>query len=89
LLAKGRLERAAGRAVVSHAVEIARRQKARSWELRETTSLARLLRDANRQDEARAALTEIYGLFTEGFDPADLKDASALLDELRGQGYTE
>jgi class 3 adenylate cyclase/tetratricopeptide (TPR) repeat protein len=64
------------------AIEIARGQKARSWELRATTSLARLLRNTNRQDEARATLAEIYGWFTEGFDTADLKDAKELLEEL-------
>jgi predicted ATPase len=55
---------------------------AKSWELRTTTSLARLLRDTGRRDEARAMLAEIYNWFTEGFDTADLKDARALLDEL-------
>jgi predicted ATPase len=66
------------------AIEIARRQSAKSWELRATTSLARLLRDTSRRDEARTMLAEIYGWFTEGFDTADLKDAKALLDELAG-----
>jgi predicted ATPase len=65
-----------------HAIEIARRESARSWELRATTSLARLLDKRGRRDEARAMLAEIYGWFTEGFDTADLKDAKALLDEL-------
>jgi predicted ATPase len=64
------------------AIEISRRQSARSMELRATTSLARLLRDMNRSDEARTMLAEIYGWFTEGFDTADLKDAKALLEEL-------
>ncbi len=64
------------------AVQIARTQQAKSWELRATTSLARLLRDTGRQDEARAMLAEIYGWFTEGFDTADLKDAKTLLEEL-------
>jgi predicted ATPase len=50
--------------------------------LRATTSLARLLCDTNRRDEARTMLTEIYNWFTEGFDTADLKEAKALLDEL-------
>jgi predicted ATPase len=66
------------------AIEIARRQSARSPELSATTSLARLLNEQGRGDEARAMLAEIYGWFTEGFDTADLKDAKALLDELSG-----
>ena len=64
------------------AIEIARRQSAKSWELRATVSLARLLRDTGRRSEARAMLAQIYNWFTEGFDTADLKDAKALLDEL-------
>jgi predicted ATPase len=64
------------------AIDIASRQNAKSWELRATTSLARLLRDTNRRDEARTTLAEIYNWFTEGFDTADLKDAKALLDDL-------
>jgi predicted ATPase len=66
------------------AIEIARNQSAKSWELRATTSLARLLAKQGRRDEARAMLADIYGWFTEGFDTADLKDAKALLDELSG-----
>ena len=64
------------------AIEIARRQGARSAELRATMSLARLLAKQDRRDEARAMLAEIYNWFTEGFDTADLRDAKALLDEL-------
>jgi predicted ATPase len=64
------------------AIEIARGQQAKSWELRATTSMARLLRDTGHHDEARTILAEIYNWFTEGFDTADLKDAKALLDEL-------
>ena len=67
------------------AIEIARGQSARWWELRATVSLARLLRDTGRRDEARAMLAEIYGWFTEGFDTADLKDAKALLDRLESE----
>lgn len=63
-------------------IDIARRQSSRSWELRATTSLARLLAKQGRRDEARAALASVYGWFTEGFDTADLRDAKALLDEL-------
>jgi predicted ATPase len=66
------------------AIEIARRQSARSEELRATTSLARLLAKQGRHAEARTMLAEIYGWFTEGFDTADLKDAKALLEELGG-----
>ena len=65
------------------AIEIAREQSAKSWELRTTMSLARLLGRQGRRDEARAMLADIYGWFTEGFDTADLKDAKALLDELK------
>jgi adenylate cyclase len=65
-----------------YAVQVARKQSAKSWELRATTSLARLLAKQGRHDEARLMLAEIYGWFTEGFDTADLKDAKALLDEL-------
>src|SRR5262249_32618598 len=64
------------------AINIAHRQQAKSWELRATTSLARLLRDTNRRDEAHEMLADIYNWFTEGFDTEDLKDAKALLDEL-------
>jgi tetratricopeptide (TPR) repeat protein len=64
------------------AIEVARHQNAKSCQLRATTSLARLLRDTNRRDEARTMLSEIYNWFAEGFDTADLKDAKALLDEL-------
>jgi adenylate cyclase len=64
------------------AIEIARKQSAKSLELRATTSLARLLAKQGHRDEARAMLAEIYNWFTEGFDTADLKDAKALLDQL-------
>ncbi|MBV9499432.1 MAG: hypothetical protein JO138_08655 [Acidobacteriaceae bacterium] len=64
------------------AVEMARKQSAKSWELRATTSLARLLAREDRNGEARTMLAEIYNWFTEGFDTADLKEAKALLNEL-------
>jgi predicted ATPase len=63
-------------------IEVARLQSAKSWELRATTSLARLLAHQGRRDEARSMLADIYNWFTEGFDTADLKDAKALLDQL-------
>ena len=62
---------------------MARGMSAKAWELRTTMSLARLLDSQGRRAEARAMLAEIYGWFTEGFDTADLKDAKALIDELR------
>lgn len=64
------------------AIEVAREQSAKSLELRATTSLARLLRDSGRRDQARGMLAEIYHWFTEGFDTIDLKEAKALLNEL-------
>ncbi|MEJ2734960.1 MAG: AAA family ATPase [Anaerolineae bacterium] len=64
------------------AIEVARRQQAKSWELRATTSLARLWQRQGRRDEAWQALAEIYAWFTEGFDTEDLKEANALLKEL-------
>jgi len=64
------------------AIEVARGQGGKALELRAITSLARLLRDTNRRDEARRMLAEIYNWFTEGFDTADLKGAKALLDQL-------
>jgi predicted ATPase len=64
------------------AIAIALRQQAKSWELRATMSLTRLLIKQGRRDEARSMLAKIYDWFTEGFNTADLKDARALLDEL-------
>jgi predicted ATPase len=64
------------------AIEVARKQSAKSWELRATTSLARLLASQGHREEARANLADIYNWFTEGFDTADLIDARALLEDL-------
>jgi class 3 adenylate cyclase/predicted ATPase len=64
------------------ALEIARAQQARSFELRAATNLARLLHDRGRLSEASAELAPVYGWFTEGFDTQNLKDARALLEEL-------
>jgi len=65
-----------------HSIAIARQQRAKSWELRATISLARLLAKQGHRNEAHTMLAEIYNWFTEGFDTADLKEAKALLDEL-------
>jgi class 3 adenylate cyclase/predicted ATPase len=65
------------------AIEISRKQQAKSWELRAAIGLARMLARQGRRAEARAILAETYGWFSEGFDTADLADAKTLLDELR------
>jgi predicted ATPase len=65
------------------AIEIARRQQAKSLELRATMSLARLWQQQSKQKDAHQMLAKIYGWFTEGFDTADLKEAKALLEKLR------
>jgi len=66
------------------ALEVARAQEAKWWELRAMVSLARLLRDTGRRAEARSLLAEIYNWFTEGFELRDLKEAKKLLEELNG-----
>jgi predicted ATPase len=65
------------------AISVARARSEKAWELRATTSLARLLAKQGRCDEARTMLADIYGWFTEGFDTADLIEAKTLLEELR------
>jgi adenylate cyclase len=67
---------------IQQAIDVARQQNAKSWELRGALSLARLRRQQGRQSEARDLLAPIYGWFTEGFDTADLEEAKALLDKL-------
>jgi class 3 adenylate cyclase/tetratricopeptide (TPR) repeat protein len=69
-------------AAIEQGIDVARRQNAKSWELRSTMSLARLRRQQGRPQEAAALLAPIYAWFTEGFDTADLKEAKALLDTL-------
>jgi predicted ATPase len=63
-------------------ITVSRTQGARGWELRASTSLARLWRDQGKRTEARDLLAPIYGRFTEGFDTPDLKEAKELLDAL-------
>ena len=69
--------------VYRDAYAIAKQQHAKSWELRSSTSLARLWQRQGKQAEARELLSGSYEWFTEGFDTKDLKDAKALLEELR------
>ncbi|MNC97817.1 hypothetical protein D3C83_156020 [compost metagenome] len=64
------------------AINLARDRGEKSFELRAATSLARVLEREGRREEAHAALADVYGWFTEGFDTADLKSAKALLDTL-------
>ena len=87
---KGELCRATGadratdaEACFRTALETARRQDAKGWELRSATSLARLWQSQGKVQEARDLLFPVYDWFTEGFDTADLMDAKALLDELK------
>jgi predicted ATPase len=65
----------------SQALDIARRQQAKSWELRAAVSLGRMWQQQGKVEEARKMLSEIYGWFTEGFDTADLKEAKNLLED--------
>jgi len=66
------------------ALTVARRQQAKSLELRAAMSLARLWQQQGQRTEAYELLAPIYGWFTEGFDTADLQEAKALLEELAG-----
>ncbi|HEY7426500.1 MAG TPA: protein kinase [Gemmataceae bacterium] len=66
------------------AIETARRQHSRAWELRATMSLARLWQRQDRREEARSALAAVYDTYTEGFTTPDLVDAKALLESLAG-----
>jgi predicted ATPase len=75
-------EKSEAYAYFSRALAVARLQKAESWELRASTSLARLWRDQGKPQQARELLAPVYGWFTEGFDTRDLKEAKALLEEL-------
>jgi predicted ATPase len=65
------------------AIAIAQQQKARTFELRAAMSLARLWRDQGKRDAARDLLAPVYSWFSEGFDTLDLKEAKALLEQLK------
>ena len=70
-------------AYFARALAVARVQQARSWELRAAISMARLWRDQGKRQQAHDLLAPVYGWFTEGFDTLDLKEAKALLEQLR------
>jgi predicted ATPase len=69
-------------ACFQQALDVARRQSAKSLELRAAMSLSRLWQHQGKREEARQLLAEVYGWFTERFDTADLQEAKALLEEL-------
>jgi DNA-binding winged helix-turn-helix (wHTH) protein/tetratricopeptide (TPR) repeat protein len=75
---------AAAESCFQQALQVARRQQARWWELRAAMSLARLWQHQGQREKARALLAPVYGWFTEGFATADLQEAEALLEELGG-----
>jgi predicted ATPase len=78
----GRSNVEAAETSLQQGIAVSRTQGARGWELRASTSLARLWCDQGKRTEARDLLAPIYGRFTEGFDTPDLKEAKALLDAL-------
>jgi predicted ATPase len=82
-LQSGEPDAAKAQGYFERALAVARKQQAKSWELRAAMSMARLWRDQGKRDEARDLLAPVYGWFTEGFDTLDLKQAKALLDELQ------
>jgi predicted ATPase len=69
-------------ACFQQALDVARCRQARSWELRDAMSLARLWQQQGKRDEAHELLAPVYSWFTEGFDTADLQEAKALLEAL-------
>jgi predicted ATPase len=84
LLALSEEHQAEAESCFHQALAIARRQQAKSWELRAAMSLSRLWQQQGKRTEAQALLAPIYGWFTEGFDTVDLQEAKALLEELGG-----
>jgi predicted ATPase len=75
-------DRAGAEASYLEGLALAQQQRAKLWELRTATSLARLWRDQGKRIEARDLLAPVYGWFTEGFGTPVLQDAKALLEEL-------
>jgi predicted ATPase len=79
LLVRSTRQTAEAEACFHQALDIARRQQAKSLELRAAMSLSRLWQRQGKRDEGRQLLADVYGWFTEGFDTADLLEAKALL----------
>ena len=82
LLRQPGASQAEAEAWVQRALDVARRQEAKSLELRAAMSLSRLWQQQGKQAEAHALLALIYGWFTEGFDTKDLQEAKVLLEAL-------
>jgi predicted ATPase len=70
--------------LIVRAIDVARAQNAKGWELRAAVSWARLMKQQGRKEQALRMLQPLYGWFTEGFETKDLREAKALLDELAG-----
>jgi predicted ATPase len=81
-------DRDAAKVDLRRALEIARQQKAKSLELRAARDLAQVMAERGEKQQAADLLSLVYGGFTEGFDTLDLKEAKALLDQLRPRGTT-
>jgi len=82
ILAASAEDSAEAEAYFQHAIDIARRQQAKSLELRAAMSLSRLWQQQGKSDAARGLLAPVYGWFTEGFETADLQEAKALREVL-------
>ena len=82
LLARAAADHTEAETCFRQALDIARRQQAKAFELRAAMSLSRLWQRQGKRDAARQMLAEVYGWFTEGFDTADLQEAKALLEAL-------
>jgi predicted ATPase len=83
LLAHSPADQTTAAAYLHQALEVTRRQQAKSLELRAATSLARLWQSQGKRQDAYDLLAPVYEWFTEGFDTADVQEAKELLDELR------
>jgi predicted ATPase len=79
LLARAAEQHTEAETCFRQALDVARQQQAKTWELRAAMSLSRLWQRQGKRAEARALLAEVYGWFTEGFNTADLQEAKALL----------